>query len=284
MSAFLSPATLPEALDLLARNADALPLAGGTDLLVRRRSGAVDEARPLLALDRLAELHGVSVERECLAIGAATSFSALIGSPLVAAHAPVLASAARTVGGPALRNRASLGGNLCTASPAGDSLPPLAVLAAEVELMSAHGRRVLSVDEFITGPGKTALRPGELLCRVFIPLASASEFSHQRFEKVGRRQSMAISVTSFCGGLRIQDDGCITSARFAWGSVGPTVVRLPAVEKALLGERLNAENIGAAAEVARAGVTPISDDRASAEYRRRLAGNLLARFLAGVHA
>ena len=285
MSRVLTPASLPEALDFLAHYPEAQPLAGGTDLLVRRRAAGSADARPLLAIAHLPELRGIRDDGTHLFIGAATPFATIAADPRVQASAPVLARAARCVGGPALRNMATLGGNIRTASPAGDSLPPLYAFDASVELASARATRRVPIERFILGPGKTALNGDELITGILLPSgkhAPCPVKDIQCFEKVGRRESMAISVASFCAIARLDDNGCLAEARFSWGSVGPTVVRLPALESALRGARPDAENIGQAVQMAHDGVSPISDLRASAAYRRRLAGNLLARFLEGV--
>ena len=278
----LTPADLQEAFLLLERHPDAVPVAGGTDLFVRRRGAGVPDARPLLAVSRLEELGGIREEGAHLAIGAATPFSRICLDPLVLAHAPLLARAARAVGGPAIRNMATIGGNIHTASPAADSLPPLYLLDARIEIASSQTTRTLPIGEFVLGPGKTALRHGELITRVLLPSGNQTADSVQCFEKVGRRESLAISVTSFCGVVRMAGDGTIEAARFAWGSVGPTVVRLPMLEKTLAGVRPEREIVDRAARMARDGVSPISDIRASADYRRRVAGNLLVRFLEGL--
>jgi xanthine dehydrogenase FAD-binding subunit len=277
MSEILAPSGLDEYFELRQRHPDAQALAGGTDLLVRRRARPCDAAAPLVALNGIDALHGLSEDEDGLSIGALTSFSALISDARIKARAPLLACAARTVGGPAIRNMATIGGNVCTASPAGDSLTPLYLAAALIEMASPHGRRTLPIADFIQGPGRTALRPGELLTRIVLP--PSVSFAHQRFEKVGRRRSLAISVASFCGELRFAADGTVAEARFAWGSVAPTVLRIPALEADLVGRRLDRLAIRSAASVVRERVAPISDIRASADYRRRVAGNLLTRFL-----
>lgn len=282
MSGFHAPSSLAEALELLAGQPQARLLAGGTDLLVRLRHELPDaaEAPPLISLARLSELQGVRAEGEWLSIGAGTSFAQLIASPLLAGHAPLLQAAARTLGAPAIRNMATLGGNLCTASPAGDSLPPLHVLAAQVELRSGSACRRLALSEFIVGPGKTRLAPGEILTRVLLPRIPAP--ARQGFEKAGRRQSLAIAVASFAGLLHLDASGRIAEARFAWGSVGPTVQRVPQAEAAIMGQPVASiapEALQEAVDAVRAAVKPIDDLRASARYRRALAGNLLRRFL-----
>lgn len=277
MRAILTPSCLEEVFALLERHPDALPVAGGTDLLVRLRSQAGQDDRPLIPLADVKELHGISKDGTTLAIGAVTSFSRIIADPLIAEHAPLLAQAARTIGGPAIRNMATIGGNICTASPAGDSLTPLYLLEAEIEIASQRGKRLLPIGEFITGPGKTVLCNDEVISRILLPCTTP--FPCHCFEKTGRRRSMAIAVTSFAGMARLSGEGAIEAARFAWGSVGPTVLRIPALEKKLVGSSLDEETIRNAVQIVRESVTPISDIRATAAYRRGVAGNLVARFL-----
>lgn len=277
MRAILTPSCLEEVFALLERHPDALPVAGGTDLLVRLRSQAGQDDRPLIPLADVKELHGISKDGTTLAIGAVTSFSRIIADPLIAEHAPLLAQAARTIGGPAIRSMATIGGNICTASPAGDSLTPLYLLEAEIEIASQRGKRLLPIGEFINGPGKTVLCHDEVISRILLPCRTP--FSLHSFEKIGRRRSMAIAVTSFAGMARLSGEGAIEAARFAWGSVGPTVLRIPTLEKELVGSVLDDETIRNAVQIVRESVTPISDIRATAAYRRGVAGNLVARFL-----
>lgn len=280
MRAVFSPSCVEELLALATAHPGALLLAGGTDLLVRLRAAQHPDDRPLLSLARVAGLRGIADEGAYLSIGAATTFAQIIADPLIREHAPLLAEAAGTVGGPAIRNMATIGGNIRTASPAGDSLPPLYLLAAEVELASREGTRRLPIAELITGPGRTALRDGEIISRVCLPRAGPP--THRAWEKVGRRRSLAIAVTSFAGMAWLSPDGALEEARFAWGSVAPTVVRIPALERGLCGSRLEARRIDEAAAIVRGAVSPIDDIRASAGYRRAVAGSLLVRFLEGI--
>jgi xanthine dehydrogenase FAD-binding subunit len=270
------PTTPAELLALLAAHPEARLMAGGTDLLVRLRQSIEDE-RPLLCLERIPELRGIAQTDGGLRIAAATSLDQLATHPLVVQHCPLLARAAATIGGPAIRTMGTLGGNLCTASPAGDTLPALYVLGARLELLSATGVRQLPIAGFITGPGRTRLQHGELLTAVHVPASGA--FAIQHFEKVGRRQSLAVAVASLAALIRLEPDGRVAEARLAWGSVGPTVVRSPEAEAALLGQPLTRDALEAAALCARRAVSPIDDLRAGARYRRQLAGNLLLRLL-----
>ncbi|MCK2088839.1 xanthine dehydrogenase family protein subunit M [Thauera aromatica] len=277
MSTILSPTTLAEALELLQRGEEMQPLAGGTDLLVHLRRTEQAAAPTLLSLERIPELRGIDLGDGYVSIGAATRFSEIGASPLLLEQASILAAAARTVGGPAIRNMATLGGNLCIASPAGDSLPPLYALGAEIELASLRGRRRLPLPEFVLAPGRTCLARDELLTRILLPRRPG--FSRQGFEKIGHRQSLAIAVVSFAGLLRFDAEERVVASHFAWGAVGPTIVTLPALESLLRGEKLSPSLVRQAVALVRNSVQPISDLRAGAEYRRMLAGNLLQRFL-----
>lgn len=281
MSPLFLPSSPEQVLALMAAHPQARLLAGGTDVLVRLRQQAPATLPPLIGLERVREWQGVSEDAHGLWIGAGTSFAQLAAHPLLNRRVPALVAAARCVGGPAIRNMATLGGNLCTASPAGDSLAPLYVLNAQLELWSAQGRRCTALDGWITGPGRTGLQPQEVLTRILIPHGPAP--THQHFEKIGQRQSMAIAVVNFAAALRLQADGGVADARFAWGSVGPTVLQVPEVQALLLGRTLHAALARQAAEVVAQAVTPISDLRGSAAYRRAMAGRLLQRFLTSVH-
>ena len=266
---------LPRSLDdlwPLLRDPDMRIMAGGTDLLVKRRAGLMPG--PICCLERIPELRGISDTDSFLRIGAATILTEILESAAVAAHWPVLAQAARVLGSPLIRHQATLGGNIVTASPAGDTLPALHVLDAAVDLASAGGVRTMPVAEFITGPGRTRLEPGEILAAVRIPRPAPGAIQH--FEKVGKRQALAISVASLAAVLRL-DGGRIQTIRLALGSVGPTVLRCDAAEQWLTGRELHADTLRQATDMVRASVRPITDVRATADYRRQVAGNLLLR-------
>ncbi len=274
----LTPRELPELFAALAATPGARLLAGGTDLLVRLRSAqGRGEAAPeaLLRLDGIAALRGVErLVDGGLRLGAACTHAELLAHPLLRAELPELASALSHLGSPPIRNMGTLGGNICTASPAGDTLPPLMTLGAEVELASASGARRMALGDFITGPGRTRLEPGEVLAAVLVPPVQGFQVRH--FEKVGRRSALAVAVVSLAALLRLER-GRVAEARLAWGSVGPTVWRCPQAEAALAGQRLTLSALGRAAASVREHIQPIDDVRASAEYRRQVAGNLLLR-------
>jgi len=277
MRPFLKPSCLEELFELRERHPEAMVIAGGTDLLVRLRGEGTPDNRPFLSLKRIAEVHGILEDDASLCIGAAETMSRIMTDPRVMAHAPLLVRAVGHIGGPAIRNMATIGGNIATASPAGDSLPPLHLLGAEIETASSSGTRSLPIGEFITGPGGTVLLPGEIIRGIRLP--KSPPFTTICFEKVGRRRSLAIAVASFGGMVRLAADGTVAEARLAWGSVGPTVARVPEAERALVGSPLTAERLESAAAIVRESVTPMDDIRASARYRRKVSGKLLFRLM-----
>jgi xanthine dehydrogenase small subunit len=258
----------------MAEHPEARVFAGGTDLLVQMRARRED-APVLIGLERIVELHGVRKTPSGLWIGAGNTHRRLLDDPRIRKDFPVLAQALRALGSPAIRNMGTIGGNLCTASPAGDALPPLYILGAELELSTRSRRRTVPIDTFITDPGKTVLRPGEILTGIRLNRPDGYEIHH--YEKVGQRKALACTIASMAALLKISPTGEIEAARLAWGSVGPTVVTSAEVEAALIGERLSPTVLETAARLARQAVSPIDDLRASANYRRRVSGNLLLR-------
>ncbi|WP_285905997.1 FAD binding domain-containing protein [Pseudodesulfovibrio pelocollis] len=271
------PTDLSETLALLADHPEARIMAGGTDLLVRLRAAGRTPGT-LVCLERVAELGRIealeTATGPAVRIGAAATITDLLRSDTVRQRLPLLHRAASAFAAPTVRNAATIGGNICTASPAADTLPALHVMNASVELASRRGARILPMPHFVTGPGRTALEPDEVLTGVVVPVPRIFTIHH--FEKVGQRQAMAIAVVSLTAMLAVED-GRIRDARLAWGSVGPTIVRCPEAEAILRGSRLTLTALTEAARAARRAVAPISDVRATADYRRQVAGNLLLR-------
>lgn len=274
MTQVLIPTSLPELWSALREQPSAHLYAGGTDLLVKRRAGLLEPAI-LIHLGRIEALRGVTADGDGLRLGAGCTHRELLEDAQVRAALPVLTQALQTLGSPPIRAMGTLGGNLCTASPAGDSLPPLYALDVEVELLSTAGQRRLRIAEFIQGPGRTALQPGEILAAVQVRPPPAGIRHH--FEKVGARNALACSLVSLAALIELDAAQQVVWARLAWGSVGPTVIRCPEAEQRLLGEPLSPDALGAAAALARRAVSPITDLRADADYRRQVAGNLLLR-------
>lgn len=248
--------------------------AGGTDVLVRLRAG-LEKPRRLICLERISELQGIEDRGDRVLIKSGTALAAIAADPLVRTLFPVLTRAVQVLGSPPIRNMGTIGGNICSASPAGDTLPPLYALRAEVDLARRGASRRLPIREFIPGPGCTALQPGELLTGIWIP--KNPSFRRQHYEKVGQRQALAIAIVSLAALIALDPAGIIEDIRLAWGSVGPTVATVPAVEAGLKGQPLTLPVLQEAAAAVRRAVAPIDDLRAGAEYRRAVAGNLLLR-------
>jgi CO/xanthine dehydrogenase FAD-binding subunit len=279
---YAAPRALAEALEWL-RAGDATIVAGGTDLMPQSHSGKAKFGSLLLNIRRIPELDGIALERDAVRIGALTSITALLESPLVRERLPVLAEAADHFASEQVRNGATVGGNICNASPAGDTLVPLIVLDATVELaMKPNGAvstRVVPLQDFLTGPGRTQRRANELLTAVRVPLPPAGFVG--RFYKHGTRPALDISTISIgIGGVKRGDR--LENVRVAFGAVAPTPIRARATERLLEGRRLDAAAIEAAAETALGEVKPISDVRASDWYRQELVRNMTRRILAHV--
>jgi len=268
------PRAREELWELLEKEPQAGIYAGGTDLLVKMHSGQLNPPC-LICLERLNAFQGVRDDGEEIFIGAATTHSRLMADPSVRRHFPVLIKGASVLGSPPIRHMGTIGGNIVTASPAGDTLPALYVLAADVEIGSAGRTRRVPLRQFITGPGTVDLRQGEALIGVWLKKTSTWEVSH--YEKVGRRKAQACAVASMAALVNVSASGKIENARLAWGSVGPTVVTSTEVEAALIGESLTSDTFNRVAQLVEEAVSPIDDVRATAEYRRVVASALLVR-------
>jgi len=256
------PTSLAAALEALASDPSATVLAGGTDLMVEVAYGS---RRPssIVALKRVEEL----TEWNGRFIGSGVTWARLERGPVRG-----LAQASRTVGSPQIRNAGTIGGNLGTASPAGDGLPFLAAVDASVVLASRTGRRTLQWDEFITGPKQNALHPGEVIVGVELPDRLPER---QEFAKVGARNAMVISIVSACV---VRDSGGAT--RIALGSVGPTPIRARRAEEMISAEQNpSPAAIDEFARLVTEEVTPITDHRSTEGYRRHAAGVLARRLL-----
>jgi CO/xanthine dehydrogenase FAD-binding subunit len=271
------PRSLKEALNV-RRDRRALPFAGGTDLMAARRRGPglrPDLPQPLLFLGHLQELAEIRPGGGTLNLGAACTLSALLLHDAV--PAPLKAALAE-MASPALRNVATLGGNICNASPAGDTLPFLYAVEAELELAGAAHSRRLPIGEFILGPGRTALADDELLTNILLPDCA---FDTWFYRKAGTRRANALSKLSFLGLARRGREGRVEDFRCAFGAVAATVVRAPGLEA-----RLKKKTPGQAAALLpalRGGyaalLRPIDDQRSTARYRADVAVDLLAQFI-----
>lgn len=276
---FIKVDGLDEALAAKAARPEAVPICGGTDLMVdlnfaRRRPEAV------LDLAGVADLEAWAADDGALRVGAGVTYARLIDE--LGDRLPGLAIASRTVGSPQIRNRGTVGGNLGTASPAGDALPPLYAAGATVEVASTRGRRTLPIEAFVTGPKRTALEPDELITAVLVPAPDGPE----QFAKVGTRNAMVIAVCSFALALHPAEGrvgACI-------GSAGPTPIRAGEAEAFLAGvlaeedarERrtpLAGRAVARFGDLVAQAAAPIDDVRGSAAYRRHAVGVLARRTL-----
>jgi len=254
---------------------DAVILAGGTDLMVRIHSGAPAPAC-LVDISRLDALRSIGVDADRVRIGAAVPCSDLLASDPVREHLPLLTGVLRRLGSVQIRNRATLGGNLANASPAADSAIPLLLYDAELSLAGPGGTRIVPIGSFFTGPGRTVLRQGEYIREISIPIPAEPPCGF--FHKVGRRRALTIAIASV-GALVVLEAGRVIAVRLAAGSVAPTPLRLRGLEDALVGRPLTEEQIAAARTAAAAEIAPISDVRATADYRRTVVSELVARAL-----
>jgi CO/xanthine dehydrogenase FAD-binding subunit len=269
-----SPATLAEAYALMA-DGRRRPIAGGTDLMVQLAADVSEPPEAVLDLWRLAELRGVGYDGYEVTIGALTTFAELRHSPVVRARLPALAEAAATIGAIQIQNRATIGGNVCNASPAGDSLPVLLAIDATFDLGSAAGERSISARQLWTGYRQTALRADELLLRLRFPV---ERYRHTRFRKVGTRRAQAISKVVMA--LSYQEDGGVwRNVRLALGSVAATTIRATETEAVLEGSAPRESVADHAAAVLAAELAPIDDVRSTAEYRRSVSARVLHRLL-----
>ncbi len=267
---YLAPRGLDEALQAMADGA-ATVFCGGTDLAPQTESGARQYTAKLLNIRRIEGLGGIEALGARIRIGAITTISEIRRNPALAEIAPVLVEAAEHFASDQIRNAASVGGNLCNASPAGDMSPPLLVLGASVELAcwrdGAVQTRCVPLDQFFVSPGKTVKLPQELLTAVLFDRPAADFVG--RFRKSGPRPALEISTVSVAIGARVAD-GRLSEVRVAMGSVAPTPLRARHVEAALEGKPLDAPTIAAAVAATVDDAKPIDDVRASAWYRGHL--------------
>jgi len=282
MPAYFRARTLEEALEVRGAQ-DVTVLAGGTDVYPAKtaRAGWGDMRHPdVLDISAIKSLRGITEEKGKLRFGALVTWTELKRSALPPAFAGYQA-AAREVGGVQIQNRGTLVGNICTASPAGDGIPCLMTLDAEVELRSLSGSRIVPIGDFFVGYRQTALRPDEIVTAVLIPKSAPG--ARGLFAKLGARKYLVISIVMAAAVLTADEDGIIKAARVAVGACTPVARRLTELEQALVGRSLEQ-----AAEVAGpthlGALAPIDDVRASANFRHSAALDLVRDLLAGFSA
>ena len=283
--AYAAPATLLEALGMLAEGGRVV--AGGTDLMVemdRRISGDVEK---LIDITRIAGLDHISVDDGRVHLGPLVTHNQCTNSPIIVEHGLALAQACLEVGAPALRNRATVAGNVVTASPANDTISALRALGAELTLTSATtastlGSRTVDLADFFLGVRSTILEPDELVTDISFPVRRGD--SRSMFLKLGLRGAQAISIVHLAVRCDFDDHGTVSDAAIALGSVAPVIVRATEAEGLLIGGTLGPDSIEAAGLLASSSIAPIDDLRAPAEYRKRLVAVMVRRCLEAIAA
>jgi aerobic carbon-monoxide dehydrogenase medium subunit len=299
----LQPKSLQEACALLQEHGPqgVAVLGGGTDLLVNLRVPIIPEHLPrgkhsrplpkaiekipawLLALSRIPELRGITEAEGHIAIGAMTTLTEVAASPLVREKLSALAGGADNLGSPLVRNRGTLGGNLCNARPAADTLIATVALSGQLELHSVRGVRTVPAEDFARAPGKTVIAPDEILARIIYPIPTGK--SGSAFYKLANRKALEIAVVNVASALTLDEKGKISQARIALGAVAPTPILAVKAAQSLIGQKPSAKLFAEAGKIAATECKPITDHRGSAEYRvdmvevlvRRVLGNCLNR-------
>jgi CO/xanthine dehydrogenase FAD-binding subunit len=277
-----TPGSLAEAFAVLAAStvdAPIAPIAGGTDIMVRITGEMGDPPPRMVDLSRLTELRGITVDGGAVIIGAATTYTEIRRSDACREHLPALVEAAATIGAAQIQNRGTLGGNMASASPAGDTLPVLLALDAEVVVGGPRGERTIPAAAFWIAYRRTALAPDELILRVRIPVTGGRE---ARFRKIGTRRAQAISKVMLALAWRESPGvvhGAWSDVRLALGSVAERPIRARATEAVLEGASPTPETADAAAEALAGEIHPIDDVRSTADYRRVVAARALHRMI-----
>ena len=282
IESYRAPKSLEEAAEIL-RAGNVTVFAGGTDVMPQSQAGRLQFQRVLMNVQRVPELKGITAQGTALRIGALVTITELLESALVRERLNLLWQACDHFASDQIRNAATVGGNLCNASPAGDTLVPLLALNAIVELAAkpngALERRRVPLAQFLLGPGSTCRAGTELLSAVEVPLPPAGFAG--AFYKHGTRPGLDISTISLAVGAR-HDGKVLRDVRVAFGAVAPTVIRAPRTEAVLEGCSPDAGTLEAASQAALGEIHPISDLRASDWYRRELIHNMLIRALSHV--
>ncbi len=257
--------SLDEALKLVNELEDFKVVAGGTDLVMDLK---IKRYLPknIIDISRVKELDYIVDDGDKIRIGALTRLQEIVDSPIIKEKALVLAEAVNQMASWQIRNIATIGGNLCNASPAADTAPPLYVLNAELKLVSVDGERIVPVTKFFHGPRKTELKKNELLAEIIIPVEKDAGASAL---KLGRRTAFTLSIVAVATLVKVKDNK-FADVRVALNSVAPTPVRAPSVEQALMGKEVSLEVVEEASKLVVNDIKPISDVRASADYRREM--------------
>ena len=269
------PKSYEQLWDIWEKYPDAQVYAGGTDFFFEMHIG---ERNPLvmICLERIKELNGIELKGNNIIIGSGTTFSTMLTNSILQTYFPIIISTISRIGSPLIRNMATIGGNICTASPIGDTLPPLYILDTNLEICSKNNIRYIFLKDFIKESGIIDLKPKEILSKLIIKIPE--EYNIHHFEKIGKRKALACTIVSIAALLK-KEKGIITAARIAWGGVGPTVIRDKSIEQCLRNSGWNINSLKEAANQAEQILSPINDVRAGANYRKKVAMNLIYRFM-----
>ena len=264
---YYEPKSLNEAIEILSKyGSDAKILAGGTDLLILIKMGVL-KPRCIVNIKKISDLYGIREQGDQLIIGALTKLRTLEKSKVIKENFTALYEAVKSMASVQIRNMATIGGNLCNASPAADTAPPLMVLEAKLRVISIEGEKTIDVREFFLGPRKTILKRNELLKEIMVPVYKDYGYSYM---KLGRRNSFTLSIVSVASLVKVEDN-VFSDVRIALNSIAPTPIRAFSVEKYLVGRKVAIDSIKAASKLVAKDISPITDIRATAEYRRDMA-------------
>jgi carbon-monoxide dehydrogenase medium subunit len=269
-----APTTVADAVRLMQDDPGAEPLAGGTDLLVQYHTGARHPSA-FIDLKRIPELVGVSLDDEGLRLGAAASAAEICEHGEVRRLWPGFVEAVGLLGSMQIQGRCSVGGNLCNGSPAADTTCPLIVNRARALIGGPSGERIVDAEDFTIGPGRTVLRPGEVLVALLMPRPEPR--TADAYLRLIPRSEMDIAVVGSAVSVTLDAEGTCTAARVAIGAVAPTALLVPGAAAALIGTRVDEEALARAAAAASAAADPIDDKRGTVAYRKRVAGVLTRR-------
>ena len=270
---YFQPSSLTELLTLLEKfGGEGKIIAGGTELVVQLKTREVPPLKYIFDIENISELDYIRDEGETLRIGPIVKHRTLKASPVIREKAFILAEAVHSLATPQIRNMGTIGGNLCSASPAADTAPPLMALGAKLKIQNTKGERIVSIEDFFASVKRTALEKSELLTEIIVPIEPNGYGG--AFMKVGRRLGHDISLANVAVMVRLKKD-LVDDVRIALGSVAPTPVRAIKTEAFLKGKEYTEKNIRRASEIASTEIRPISDIRASAEYRRDVVKSLI---------
>ena len=280
MTTYYEPTSIADAVGLLASEAaGAGVVAGGTDIVVAHRTGKQPLPGSLVAIHRVAEMRGITERSDGgLTLGGIVTHAEIESSAVLRSSYTAIPDAASLIGSPATRHVGTIGGNLCNASPAMELGGPLLVFGASVGLASSQGARTITLEEFLTGPGVSALADGELLTDITLPAPPDGPVG-SAYLRLEYRRAMEIAVVGATALVALGQDGRVSRARVALTAVAPTCIRVPAAEVALSGQIPDDTSYAEAGRLAAAAAMPIGDVRASAEYRRAMVAVLVARAL-----